>query len=163
MIICYVENKRTNYNKLLLVGAFIYMPAMFIQGPINIITPDRAHGVYWVAAGVALGGIGQAFMNVNTMAALEESVRGVWPQEKMIEVNNAMGAIVSGANGAGNFSGVIIGSFIYTMYSTTNCLKLPFKGFQSTLADSCNIDGMWKANSKRFNKFTKFDTYTQSP
>ena len=152
-LISMVADRRKNFNKLLLAGGFIYMAAMFIQGPVNIITPDRSHGVYWVAAGVALGGIGQAFINVNSMAALEESVRGVWPQHKMIEVNNAMGAVISGANGAGNFSGVIMGSFIYTMYSTANCLKLPSPGFQSKLTDQCNINSMWTANFERFKHF----------
>jgi hypothetical protein len=117
--------------------------------------------VYWVAAGVALGGIGQAFINVNSMAALEESVRGVWPSNKMIEVNNAMGAVISGANGAGNFSGVIIGSFIYTLYSTSECLKLPSKGFQTN--ESCDINAMWEANNKRFNHFQSFDIETYKP
>jgi hypothetical protein len=159
-LISVVADRRKNFNKLLLVGAFVYMAAMFIQGPVNIIHPDRKHGVYWVAAGVALGGVGQAFINVNSMAALEESIRGVWPSNKMIEVNNAMGAVISGANGAGNFSGVIIGSFIFTIYSTANCLKLPSKGFQTTLSDKCSIDGMWNANIAGFHNFQHFDTQT---
>ena len=40
-LISMVADKRKNFNKLLLIGGFIYMAAMFIQGPINIITPHR--------------------------------------------------------------------------------------------------------------------------
>ena len=76
-----------------------------------------------------MAGIGQAFINVNSMSALAESLKGVYPINRLSEVNNAMGAVVSGANGAGNFSGVIIGSLIYSIYSNNICLKLPYMGF----------------------------------
>jgi hypothetical protein len=63
------------------------------------------------------------------MAALDESLSGVWPENKMIEVNNAMRAALSRDNGARNFSGVIIGSFIYKIQSIKDCLKITSKSF----------------------------------
>jgi hypothetical protein len=40
-LISMVADRRKNFNKLLLVGGFIYMAAMFIQGPINLISVER--------------------------------------------------------------------------------------------------------------------------
>jgi hypothetical protein len=135
ILIALIPDSKKNYNKLTLVGALIFCVAIFVEGPITLIEPSRKDGVYWAAAGVALVGIGEAFVMLHSMTALEESLSGVYPASKIGEVSNAMGSLISAANGAGNCSGIILGALIFSRCSTHFCLELPFEGFQNTLKD----------------------------
>jgi|TARA_B110000285_G_scaffold135581_1_gene151908 MFS family permease len=150
ILIALVPDSKKNYNKLTLVGALIFCLAIFVEGPITLIEPARKEGVYWAASGVALIGIGEAFIMLHSMTALEESLSGVYPASKIGEVSNAMGSLISGANGAGNCSGIVLGALFFTLYSTHFCLELPSEGFQNTLKDKCDIDAMWAANTQHF-------------
>ena len=102
-------------------------------------------------------GIAEAFIMLHSMTALDESLVGVYPASKLGEVSNAMGSLISGANGAGNCSGIIVGALIFSLYSTTFCLELPSRGFQNSLEDKCNIDSMWTANLEHFHRPQRYD------
>jgi len=165
VFIALVPDSKKNYNKLTFVGALVFCVAIFVEGPITLIEPARKEGVYWAASGVALIGIGEAFVMLHSMTALEESLSGVYPASKIGEVSNAMGSLISGANGAGNCSGIIIGALIFSLYSSHFCLELPSEGFQHGLnaKDKCNIDAMWAANFEHFRTSRRFDVSSLTP
>jgi predicted MFS family arabinose efflux permease len=129
LLIALIPDSKKNYNKLTLIGAMIFSVAIFVEGPITLIEPARKEGVYWAASGVALLGIGEAFIMLHSMSALEESLSGVYPASKLGEVSNAMGSLISAANGAGSSLGTIIGAFIFSLCGTHFCLELPSEGF----------------------------------
>jgi hypothetical protein len=80
-------------------------------------------------SGLFIIGIGEAFLMLHSLPAMEECLRGVYPEDKLSEVSNAMGSLISGANGAGSFTGIIIGSLIFSLCTTKYCLESPSQDF----------------------------------
>ena len=87
---------------------------MFLEGPIAFIhLPHlpKTVPVYFVATGIALGGIGGALIMPSAMPALVDVSEGVYPPSKDAESKNAMGSLISLAFGTGNFLGTMCGGY----------------------------------------------------
>ena len=94
---------------------------MFLQGPplilIKVPLLPKSEPVYWVATGIAIGGIGGALIMPSAMAALVEVSEGIYPISQDSEAKNAMGALISLAFGTGNFFGTMCGGYLEQWFS----------------------------------------------
>lgn len=128
-LLALIPEHKKHYNKLTLCGAILFFISFVVAGPINFFEPSRQEGIHWIAAGIAIIGIAEAFIMLHSMSALEESLSGAYPLSKIGEVSNAMGSLISAAVGAGNASGIIFGALFFYLFSTKNCLELPSSDF----------------------------------
>jgi len=63
------------------VGAGLYAISMLLEGPlifIHVPLIPRENVIYWVATGIAIGGIGGAFIMPSAMCALVDVSEGVY-------------------------------------------------------------------------------------
>ena len=156
IVISIVPEKKKNFNKLCLLGAGLYTVSMFCEGPVIGLPVSRSIGIYWIGLGIAIGGVGGAMIMPAAMPALDESLRNCFPPGKDAQVKNAMGALIAGAFGTGNFIGTIVGSVLNQVFETKDCLPQPpmsstYFGQEAMIAkDSkfCNIDYLWKNYGK---------------
>ena len=109
----------------MLFGAILFVISLFLQGPFYGIstgmTPNSSE-LYWILAGLAVGGVGGAFITPYGMPALAENLEGVFPADKDGEVKNAMGSLLSLCFGLGNLIGCILGGVINQVAASTDCL-----------------------------------------
>jgi len=101
---------------------------MFLEGPLIFISVPllpKSGPVYWIASGIAIGGIGGALIMPSAMPALVEVSEGYYPPSKDAESKNAMGALISLAFGTGNFFGTMCGGYFEQWFSTKKCLTFP--------------------------------------
>ena len=99
---------------------------MFLEGPLLFINvPTFPFYIYitYVAAGIAIGGIGGALIMPSAMCALIDATEGIYPPSKDSEAKNAMGALISLAFGTGNFLGTMSGGYLFDYFKSNECLK----------------------------------------
>ena len=104
----------------------MYAISMLLEGPlifIHVPLIPRDTAIYWVASGIAIGGIGGAFIMPSAMCALVDVSEGVYPPSKDSEAKNAMGALISLAFGTGNFLGTMCGGYFHEWFASPKCLK----------------------------------------
>lgn len=114
LCISIIPYHKKNFNKLCLFGAFLYCISMLLQGPlvfINVPLLPKSKPISWVASGVAVGGIGGAFIMPAVMSALMEVTEGLYPPSKDNECQSAMGSLISLSFGIGNFLGTMCGGY----------------------------------------------------
>jgi MFS family permease len=122
LVISIVPDKKKNFGKICLVGAILYTLSMFFEGPVIGLPTSRKTGIYYIGLGIALGGIGGACIMPAAMPALDECLRGCFPPSKDSQVKNAMGALVAGAFGTGNFLGTIVGGVMSDIFKSPYCV-----------------------------------------
>ena len=125
LVISVVPDKKKHFGKLCLVGAILYTLSMLFEGPVMGLPASRKTGIYYIGLGIALGGIGGALIMPAAMPALDECLRGCFPPSKDGQVKNAMGALVAGAFGTGNFIGTIVGGVMNNIFKDYDCVKVP--------------------------------------
>lgn len=132
-VVSIIPDKKKNFNKVVCLGALLFTISMFCEGPFKFLPVTRATGIYWLGLGIGIGGIGGAMIMPAAMPALDESLKGVYPPGKDGQVKNAMGALVAGAFGAGNFIGTIMGGVLNTLFETNYCLGQPVSKYPAGL------------------------------
>jgi len=110
-----IPDRKKNFNKILLAGAFLFTLTQLITGPVmGIPVPDPSSkaSFWWTACGLALGGVAGCFVLPYGMPALGENLVGVFPADKETQVKNAQGSLLSTAFGLGNFIGTLLGGLL---------------------------------------------------
>ena len=67
----FIPEKKKNFKRLVCIGAFFFLIAMFLSGPVPGIFPDS---VIIIGSGILVGGIGGALVNNNCVPALTKAL-----------------------------------------------------------------------------------------